>query len=78
MDARCMSAVALVARVDLFVTADRRQAQVARGLGQTELVNGDPLPGGLVTNTRVIVVGGGHCRHRGGAAAALMGARPCC
>lgn len=24
---------ALVARVDLFVTADRRQAQVARGLG---------------------------------------------
>ena len=36
--------------VDLFVTADRRQAQVARGLGlQTELVNGDPLPGGLVT-----------------------------
>ena len=41
---------ALVARVDLFVTADRRQAQVARGLGlQTELVNGDPLPGGLVT-----------------------------
>lgn len=33
---------ALVAGVDLFVTADRRQALVARGLGlQTELVNGD-------------------------------------
>ena len=34
---------ALVAGVDLFVTADRRQAEVARRLGlQTELVNGDP------------------------------------
>lgn len=40
---------ALVARVDLFVTADRRQAQVARGLGlPTELVNGDPMPGATV------------------------------
>ncbi len=37
---------ALVARVDLFVTADRRQAQAARHLGlPTELVNGDPMPG---------------------------------
>ena len=34
---------ALVAGVDLFVTADRRQAEVARRLGlQTELVDGDP------------------------------------
>ncbi len=33
---------ALVARVDLFVTADRRQAQAARGMGlQTELIQGD-------------------------------------
>ena len=40
---------ALVARVDLFVTADRRQALVARGLGlPTELVNGDPMPGATV------------------------------
>ena len=40
---------ALAARVDLFVTADRRQAQVARGLGlPTELVNGDPMPGATV------------------------------
>ncbi|MBP6405630.1 MAG: type II toxin-antitoxin system VapC family toxin [Ramlibacter sp.] len=40
---------ALVARVDLFVTADRRQAQVARGLGlPTELVNDDPMPGATV------------------------------
>ncbi len=34
---------ALAARVDLFVTADRRQAQAARGMGlATELVDGSP------------------------------------
>lgn len=43
---------ALVARVDLFVTADRRQAQAARGLGlQTELVDGDPEAGATVMVT---------------------------
>lgn len=40
---RCMDALhvgsALASRVDLFVTADRRQAQVARGMGlATELI----------------------------------------
>ncbi|MEO7885922.1 type II toxin-antitoxin system VapC family toxin [Polaromonas sp.] len=41
---------ALVARVDLFVTADRRQAQVARGLGlQTELINGGADASGMET-----------------------------
>ena len=43
---------ALVAGVDLFVTADQRQAQVARALGlHTELVNGDrgSSEAGLVT-----------------------------